>query len=92
MSKKKLWSEHAPAMWRQGLRELRGAFYPDSNVAQPTEQGVWGTKTPGEVADDRRESEEGPSDGGERHSMIEERLARTPDDEPNDDMDLDIED
>ena len=47
-------AEHASAMARQGLRELRAAFYPDSNVAQQPEYGVYGTKTPGEIAEDRR--------------------------------------
>ena len=43
------------AMGRQGLRELRAAFYPESNVAQQAEYGIFGTKTPGEVADSRRD-------------------------------------
>ncbi|MBL8827915.1 MAG: hypothetical protein JNM18_13140 [Planctomycetaceae bacterium] len=42
------------AFWRQGLRELRATVYPESNVAQPAEYGMYGTKTPGEVAEDRR--------------------------------------
>ena len=51
----KLGSEHATAMFRPGLRELRAGFYPESNIAQPVaEYGVFGTKTPGEVAEDRR--------------------------------------
>ena len=41
------------AYGRQGLAEIRGALYPESNVAQPTEYGMWGTPTPGEVASDR---------------------------------------
>jgi hypothetical protein len=50
----KIGEEHLSAWLRQGLRELRAAFYPDSNVAQPPEYGLYGTKTPGEVAEDRR--------------------------------------
>ncbi len=42
----KIGSEHAGAMWRQGLRELRGAMYPESNVAQQAEYGIYGTSTP----------------------------------------------
>ncbi|MGH7243430.1 MAG: hypothetical protein ACREJD_08450 [Phycisphaerales bacterium] len=50
-------SGHASAMFRQGLAELRGALYPDSNVAQPTLYGIVGTRTPGEVAESRRAAE-----------------------------------
>ena len=46
----KIGSGHAKAMFRQGLAELRGALYADSNVAQPTEYGVYGKETPSEVA------------------------------------------
>lgn len=49
----KIGEGHASAMLRQGLKELRGALYPDSNVVQPTEYGVYGTKTQGEIADER---------------------------------------
>ncbi|MBK9118163.1 MAG: hypothetical protein IPM18_00965 [Phycisphaerales bacterium] len=45
----KIGAGHASAMFRQGLSELRGALYPESNVAQPTVYGIYGTKTPGEV-------------------------------------------
>lgn len=51
---RKIGDGHAEAWLRQGLRELRAALYPDSNVAQPPEYGLYGTRTPGEVADDRR--------------------------------------
>jgi hypothetical protein len=68
-------SEHASAMFRQGLRELRGALYPESNVAQQPEYGVYGTTTPGEVAESRRGDErelddESPKQG----SVLGERL------------------
>lgn len=52
--RQKIGTGHAAAMARQGLRELRAAIYPESNVAQPPEYGIYGTKTPGEVAEDRR--------------------------------------
>ncbi len=48
---------HAAAMARLGLRELRGALYPHSDVAQQTEYGLYGTRTPGEVAEARRSGE-----------------------------------
>ena len=41
-------------MFRQGLRELRAIFFPESNVAQATEYGIFGTQTPGEVAQGRQ--------------------------------------
>ncbi len=71
----KIGAEHASAMWRQGLRELREAVYPESNVAQPAEYGVYGTKTPGEVAQDRRadarDAEEAPAEA--RESALDQR-------------------
>lgn len=48
--KDKIGSGHMRAMGKLGLAELRGAFYPGSNVAQPTEYGVFGKETPGEVS------------------------------------------
>jgi|GEM_PF-2650558 len=51
--KPKIGEGHASAMGRQGLRELRGAMYPESNVAQQPEYGLYGTRTPGEVQDER---------------------------------------
>jgi hypothetical protein len=47
-------SGHAGAMWRQGIAELRGAFFNESNVAQPPQYGLYGTRTPGEIAEARR--------------------------------------
>lgn len=45
---------HAGAMWRQGLKEVRAVFFPESNVAQPVEIGVFGTATQSEVTAERR--------------------------------------
>jgi hypothetical protein len=54
----KIGAGHAAAMLRQGIAELRGAFYNDySNVAQPPQYGLYGTRTPGEVADAREPKE-----------------------------------
>ena len=47
-------SGHASAMFRQGLSELRGVFYPESNVAQPLQYSLYGTRTPGEVSEARK--------------------------------------
>ncbi len=48
--KEKIGSGHVRAMAKLGLAEIRGALYPGSNVAQPTEYGVFGKETPGEVS------------------------------------------
>lgn len=52
----KIGAGHFGAMLRLGLRELRAFFFPESNVAQPSEYGIFGTRTPGEVAADRRDA------------------------------------
>lgn len=54
-SEPKIGAGHASAFFRQGLRELRGAIYPESNVAQQPEYGLYGTLTPGEIADARQD-------------------------------------
>lgn len=65
-------SEHAAAMFRQGLSELRAALYPESNIAQPGQLGLYGTKTSGEIMVDRRPDERDPD---EQHlSVLDERL------------------
>ncbi len=51
--KEKFGAGHAAAMARQGLREIRGAMYTQSNVAQAPDYGIYGNKTPGEIADER---------------------------------------
>lgn len=60
-------------MGRLGLRELRGSMYADSNVAQQSEYGLYGTLTPGEVADarkgDDRNMDEEPS-----NTPVQDRL------------------
>jgi len=63
---------HAEAMFRMGLKELRGALYPDSNVAQPGEYGLYGTRTPGEVAESRRSDGLGLEE--EKGSLLTERI------------------
>lgn len=63
----KIGAGHAGAMFRQGLAELRAAAFPDSNVAQPAQYGLYGTRTPGEVAESRRADARDPD---EEHSSI----------------------
>ena len=42
-------------MGRLGTSELRElGYFQDSNIARPEQQGVIGTKTPGEIADDKQ--------------------------------------
>ncbi len=67
----KLGAGHASAMFRQGLAELRAAMYPESNVAQPTVYGMAGTKTPGEVMQDKQGDVRDPD---ERPSILDERM------------------
>lgn len=75
----KIGEGHLAAMGRLGLDEVRGALYPESNVAQPIEYGIYGTLTPGEVADSRRDSghelEPDMQSGG--GSILGERMRET---------------
>jgi hypothetical protein len=70
----KIGEGHASAMWRQGLSELRGAMYPESNVAQPPQYGLYGTRTPGEVAEARRPDDRDMDEEKGQKSVIEDRL------------------
>lgn len=75
-SSPKIGSEHLGAMARQGLAELRGAFYNESNVAQPSQLGLYGTKTPGEVMQDRRADERDVDVEEEYSSTLSDTLER----------------
>jgi hypothetical protein len=70
----KIGEGHASAMLRLGLKELRAAavLSPDSNIVQPAEYGLYGTKTPGEVAESRRA--EGLDLEEEKHSVLADRM------------------
>ena len=68
---------HASAMFRQGLAELRAALYPDSNVAQPSVYGIAGTRTPGEVMEDKKLE---MCDPDERPSILDERMKQVEND------------
>jgi hypothetical protein len=70
----KIGDGHASAMWRQGLRELRGALYSESNVAQQPEYGLYGTKTPGEVTESRQSNERDLNEEPNRDSVLGDRL------------------
>lgn len=87
-SPRKIGDGHAGAMWRQGLAELRAAVYPDSNVAQPVEYGMYGKPTPGEVAKDRTADSHEPSVTGDNRSVLakQEDRATPARDEPGQDQ------
>lgn len=70
-TKPKIGAGHASAMFRQGLAELRAAAFPDGNVAQPPQYGLYGTRTPGEVMQER--SGEG-RDPDEQPSVLDKHL------------------
>lgn len=67
-------------MARMGLRELRGAAYPGSNIAQHSEYGLYGTLTPGEVAESRRgEDRDLDEEPSGRQSILTDRLQQAKD-------------
>lgn len=76
---------------RQGLPELRAAFYPESNVAQAPEYGLYGTRTPGEVAEARRadEMDMDEESSANRESVLGDRLREAESRSDRDDRDQD---
>ena len=97
--KAKIGAGHLAGMGRQGLRELRAALYPDSNIAKESDWGIYGNATPGEVAQDRRpddhelDLQNWERDGG---SILKEReqkakTSRDDQDRGKDDKDMDKE-
>ena len=64
MSKRKIGAGHVAAMVRLGLKELRNALNPSRESVADTEIGLYGTKTQGEIADDRG----GPGHGGDQEN------------------------
>jgi len=91
----KIGEGHVAAMGRQGLRELRSALYPESNVAQQPEYGLYGTRTPGEVAEARRDDGRGfeEEQSTDRGSILDDRLRQSEgrDVHGRDDKDIDLE-
>lgn len=84
----KIGAGHLAGMARQGLRELRAALYPESNIAQPPDLGIAGNATPGEIAESRQA--ETPSLEEERGSTLDDRLQKgkqSRDDRGKDDKD-----
>jgi len=91
---KKVGEGHLGAMGRMGVGELRSAVYPGSNVAQPSEYGLYGTLTPGEVAesrrgDDRDFDEESPRGSSILANSMRQAKDRSDHDLESKDLDLD---
>lgn len=73
---RKIGEGHAKAMGRQGLKELRASLYSESNVAQQPEYGLYGTKTQGEIADERGGKEHSRDGEQSRDSDLADRLSQ----------------
>ena len=73
-AKPKFGATHVAAMGRLGLAELRAALFTDSNVAKEGEMGLYGTTTPGEVAQEREDSVL-EAKRGEKENGIDQRIA-----------------
>jgi hypothetical protein len=59
----KMGAGHFSAMARLGLAELRAAaVFSESNIVQPSPYGIYGTKTPGEVQEERKSSSKDAGD------------------------------
>ena len=83
---------HLEAMARLGLRELRAAMYPNGNIAQQSEYGLYGTLTPGEVAESRRnDGRELEEEGLDRDSDLDDRSHQDLDRDDRDDDSRDME-
>lgn len=68
---------HASAMFRLGVGELRQAMYTESNIAKNVEYGIYFTKTPGEVAEERRDDVKSPEEEGK--SILQQSLQQAAD-------------
>jgi hypothetical protein len=73
--KGKIGDGHAAAMWRLGWREIRElGHFQGSNVSQPSELGLYGTATPGEISDNRKILDRDFDEVPQNDSVIDERL------------------
>ena len=72
MSEKvKIGTGHASAMARLGLRELRNAATVSRDGIADSEMGLYGTRTPGEVAEIRQGESHRAEQSPDRHSGME---------------------
>jgi hypothetical protein len=89
---RKIGEGHAAAMGRLGLRELRELGNPGGNVTQASEYGLYGSATPGEVAESRRHDLYGEQESPDRDSVLADRLQQAKDREVRDRDDRDRDD
>ena len=83
---------HLGAMARLGLRELRELGNPGGNIAQPSEYGLYGTLTPGEVAESRRhDGRDLEEEGMNRDADLDDRSHHDLDRDDRDDDSRDLE-
>jgi len=75
MSAPKIGTGHASAMARLGLRELRNAVAPARDSIADTEMGLYGTRTPGEVAD-LRHGEARPQNSEQERKVHSQEIER----------------
>ena len=69
----KIGAGHASAMVRLGFRELRNAANPSRESIADSEMGLYGTRTPGEVAEIRHSDAKSVDYEQERSMAIPER-------------------
>lgn len=86
----KIGEGHLAAMARLGLHELQATVYPDSNVAQRAEVGIYGSPTQGEVADARKDDQSEPehSQGSIVDQHVRQAASRSDREEPPREQDL----
>jgi len=70
----KVGAGHASAMWRLGLSELRGAMY--QQAGEPTPYGIYGTKLPSEIAQERAGDVQVPTSPDHEHGSILDSYVR----------------
>ena len=85
MAEHKIGEGHFAAMGRHGLTEIRAAIYPESNIAQRAEYGIYGTKTQGEIAADRNGEDHADEKDVQGKSILDDRLQQAKDREDRDD-------
>jgi hypothetical protein len=88
----KIGAGHAAGMARQGFRELGAALYPESNIAQHPDLGMFPNATPGEIAESRQADT--PALEEEHGSSLNDRLDQAKqnrDDRGRDDRGIDRE-
>lgn len=70
----KIGAGHGWAFLRQGAEELRNGLYTGSNIAVPTPYGIWGTKLPSEVAQERAGNVMEPGSPDHETSILDQHV------------------